>query len=71
MRNTPSQPCAQDRAAVVTTAILRVVRDALSNWFDHGHADMAGARAAIYGILRDEFADIARTTLNEIRREDE
>ena len=32
---------------------------------------MAGARAAIESLLRDEFNDDARTTLNEIRPDDE
>jgi hypothetical protein len=45
---------AQDRAAVVTRAILQIVRGALVAWLRGERADMAGARA----------------TLNEIRRED-
>ena len=32
---------------------------------------MAGTRAEIQTLLRDEFADAARETLNQIRREDE
>ncbi len=32
---------------------------------------MAGARDAIESLLRDEFDDHARTTLNEIRLDDE
>ena len=31
---------------------------------------MAGVRDAIASLLRDEFDDVARTTLNEIRRDD-
>ena len=40
---------AQDRAAVVTTAVLQIVRDVI-----------AGARDAIELLLRDELADMAR-----------
>ena len=32
---------------------------------------MAGAREAIEAVLRDEFAEVARTTANEIRLDDE
>jgi hypothetical protein len=48
-----------DRAAVVTTAILQIIRQ-----------DPANARAAIQTLLREEFAAIAQQTRNEIRRED-
>ena len=58
---------AQDRAAVVTREIVQIVRDALIAWVHGEHADMAGARDAIESLLRDEFNDVARTTLNEIR----
>ena len=33
-------------------------------------ADIAGVHDAIESLLRDEFNDVALTTLNEIRRED-
>lgn len=62
---------AQDRAAVVTTAILQIVRGVLAAWLHGEHADMAGARTAIEALLRDEFGDTASTTLNEIRLDDE
>jgi hypothetical protein len=61
---------ARDRAAVVTTAVLQIVTRALIGWFCHEAADLAGGRAAIEAILRDEFEAVARQTLNEIRRED-
>jgi hypothetical protein len=67
------QPCTwvgQDRAAAVTTAVLAIIRHALIDWLDRGNADFASARGAVEQLLRDEFSDIARTTLNEIRRED-
>ena len=51
-----------DRASVVVAAIIHVVRM---------RGTGAEARAEITEILRDEFADVGRTTRNEIRREDE
>ena len=49
----------------------QIVRGVLTAWLHGEHADMAGARAAIESLLRDEFDDTARTTLNEIRLDDE
>jgi hypothetical protein len=60
-----------DRAAVVTTAIVQIVRGAMLAWLDGKTTKVVGARAAIEALLRDEFADIARTTFNEIRPPDE
>src|SRR6516164_8531731 len=50
-----------DRAAVVTTAIMQMIATAPKHEL----------RQAIEAYLRDEFADLARTALNEIRHEDE
>lgn len=61
---------AQDRAAVVTRDIMQIVCDALIAWVHREPADMAGAHDKIESLLRDEFNDVALTTLNEIRRED-
>jgi hypothetical protein len=61
---------ARDRAAVTATAILQIIRRALVAWLDRDHADFAAVRAEIETVLRDEFADVARTTLTEIRHED-
>jgi hypothetical protein len=61
---------AQDRAAVVTRAILQIVCSALIAWLHGEHADMAGARDAIEALLRDEFSELARTTFNEFRLRD-
>jgi hypothetical protein len=47
-----------DRASVVAAAILHVVRTGGTG---------AEARVEIVAILRDEFSDVARTTLNEIQ----
>jgi hypothetical protein len=67
-RETPLSPAfARDRAAVVTTAVVRVLGDALLNWFHRDGTDLAAARAEVETILRDEFHDIARTTRDEIR----
>jgi hypothetical protein len=52
-----------DRASILAAAILCVVR---------ARGTGAEARAEIVALLRDELADVARTTFNEIRlREDE
>ena len=62
---------AQDRAAAVTTPVLAIVCHALRDWIDQDDAaDLADVRAEIETLLREEFADVARTTLSEIRRED-
>jgi hypothetical protein len=55
-----------DRAAVVTTAILQIIHSA---WLDRDGA--ASIRGAIETMLREEFADIQRQSIHEIRREDE
>ena len=59
-----------DRAAVVATAIMQIVEAALRAVLHDGDDNDEGCtlRAAIEALLRDEFADIARTTLSEIRR---
>ena len=67
----PSARFAKDRAAVVTRAILQIVRGALIAWVHRERADMEGAGAEIEALLRDEFGDTARTTLNEIRLDDD
>ena len=61
------------RAAIVTTTMLTIVCHALRDWIDRGAAagSLADVRAEIETLLREEFADVARTTLSEIRREDE
>jgi hypothetical protein len=51
-----------DRASVVAASILHIAR---------ARGTGAEARIEIVAILRAEFDDIARTTLREIRREDE
>jgi hypothetical protein len=59
-----------DRAAVVTTAVLQIIRKALLAWLDGGQRNVANTRAEIQILLCDEFSDVARETRNEIRRED-
>ena len=64
-----SAPPSGTRAAtVVTVAIIQIIQLALPAW---RRGNMAGARAAIAALLRDEFADVARTAANEIRLPDE
>ena len=67
----PGARFAKDRAAVVTRAIMQIVRGALIAWVHRERADMAGAHDAIESLLRDEFNGVALTTLNEIRLEDD
>jgi hypothetical protein len=68
---TRSASGAQDRAAVDTTAIIQRIADALRRWLRGDPVDFAEVRAAIEGVLRDEFADTQRTTRDEIRLNDE
>ena len=61
-------PGAQDRAAVVTRAILLIISNAMRGWWDGDRpSHLPMARAEIEATLRDEFADIARQTRDEIR----
>jgi hypothetical protein len=53
---------ASDRAAVITTAILAYVEGTLSRVLLD---DDSEPRAAIEAMLRDEFADVVRTAINE------
>jgi hypothetical protein len=52
-----------DRASVVTNTIVRIIRV-------HGDIDVH-VRREIAAILREEFDDVARTALTEIRLRDE
>ena len=60
-----------DRAAVVATAVLQIIRETLLAWLRGDDVNLGAARAQIEVILRDEFHDVARATTNEIRREDD
>jgi hypothetical protein len=66
----PGARFAKDRAAVVSRKIGQMVHDALIAWVHGERADTAGVHDAIKSLLRDEFNDVALTTLNEIRRND-
>jgi len=59
-----------DRAAIVTTTILHIVQEALRAWLYRHDTDAVSVRAKIEFVLRDEFADVARTTHDEIRIDD-
>ena len=52
-----------DRAEIVTRGILQIIAQ-------HIRDDLA-LRAQITDRLRDEFEDVARQTVNEIRQDDE
>jgi hypothetical protein len=56
-------PC--DRADVVATAILQIVRQALQEWLYRGDVDLTTVRAQVENILRDEFHDIERQVAGE------
>jgi hypothetical protein len=51
-----------DRASILAAAVLCVIR---------ARGTGAEARAEIVALLRDELADVERTTLHEIRLRDE
>ena len=50
----------RDFAAVVTAAVVQIVREGLLAWLHRDASDMAGVRAAIEALLRAEFDDVAR-----------
>jgi hypothetical protein len=52
---------AKDHAAITATALLQILKTVSPQQW----------RSASEAYLRDEFADLARTALNEIRHEDE
>jgi hypothetical protein len=53
----------RDRAEVVTRTIVQIIAQRLR--------DDPALRAQIADCLRDEFEDVARQTMNEIRQSDE
>ena len=56
----------RDRAAALTPTVLAMLREHLIECLNS-----PALRVELTRILRDEFADLARTALNEIRHEDE
>jgi hypothetical protein len=56
-----------DRAAVATTAIMQVVGHALRARCRGNTSAIVAARTEIEALLREEFHDIQRQTLNETR----
>jgi hypothetical protein len=60
-----------DRAAAVATSILQIVETSLRAFLRGDHSDVGALRDVIAATLRDEFEDIAHTTLSEIRPQDE
>jgi len=61
LRETCGHVYARDRASAVAAAIIRIVAT----------APEYEQQQAVADYLRDEFDDVARTALNEIRPEDE
>ena len=57
-----------DRAAVVAATVLQIVTRAFRA--GGGETDLAAARTEITTLLRDELANIARMTRDEIRPSD-
>jgi hypothetical protein len=65
----PSQ-LGRDRAAVVTSAVLQTIQEALVAWFHGDHVDLAATRAEVEEMLRDEFADAERQAASDTRPTD-
>jgi hypothetical protein len=57
---TRSAPSAQDHAAVVTTAILQIVRTDFLAWFSGDDVSFSDTRAAIEATLREHEDEIKR-----------
>ena len=57
----------QDRAAAATTTVLAIISDALLAWLHRKPVTLEDARAHVESFLRDEFSDVAKQTMNEIR----
>jgi hypothetical protein len=60
----------RDRAAVVTPTLLRIFAAAFRRWHAGDQGALTDMRAEIESTLRDEFHDVARQTLNDIRIDD-
>ena len=59
----------RDRAGVIATAIIRIVRDFVTGWFHGG--TLHGLHAALTEYLRDEIPDIEQQTISDTRPQDE
>ena len=72
---TPNSPYVQsrahERAAVVATAVLQIFEAWLRAMLRSEPSEAGALRSEIAAKLRDEFDDVMRTTLNEIRPPDE
>jgi hypothetical protein len=56
----------QDRAAVVTTAIIQIIVTALRTRLDDSNASLASVRPEVEAILRQEFFENAREARDQI-----
>ena len=66
----PTGKAVRDRAAVTAAAIVQIVANMTRAGLLDSPAALDDLRVAVEDDLRDEFADIARMTLSEIRRAD-
>ena len=60
----------RDRAPVVVTAIFQVLATTVPAWPNGDPESVAAAHAEAVAILREEFHEIQRQTLTEIRLTD-
>ncbi len=58
----------KDRASAIATAEIQIFRGFVSAWFNGG--TLSGLHAALAEYLRDEIANIERTTRDDIRIDD-
>jgi hypothetical protein len=56
---------ARDRAAVVATAILAIVVDALRQWLRGEAVDLTDVRGYVESLIRDDYDDIKREIAGE------
>ncbi len=56
----------QDRAAVVTTAIIQIIVTALRTRLDDSNASLWSVRPEVEAILRQEFFENAREARDQI-----
>lgn len=66
----PTEKAVRDRASVTAAAIVQIVANMTRAGLLDSPAALDHLRVAIEDDLRDEFADVARTTISDISRED-
>jgi hypothetical protein len=68
---TRSERAAQDRAAIFAITCWRIVADSFLEWLRGGPIFTCEVIARIAALARDEFSDIRREVISEIRPADE